>query len=219
MPSNSIKASLSAARVGTYETYVGGHAGVDQTKKALNLYMWNAQVSAAFLVPLHICEVVTRNALSEVLEKIYGQRWPWSAGFERSLPDPVRGYSPKKDLINARRFQPTTGKIIPELKFVFWQKLLTSRFDQRLWNTDIFLAFPNAAGAGLSTANVRQNIYDDLENIRKLRNRIAHHEPIITRPLEDDFSRIKRVVAYKNTDTLDWLQRNQTLLPLLTLRP
>lgn len=69
MPSNSIKASLSAARVGTYEAYVGGHAGVDQTKKALNLYMWNAQVSAAFLVPLHICEVVTRNALSEVLEK------------------------------------------------------------------------------------------------------------------------------------------------------
>lgn len=122
-------------------------------------------------------------------------------------------------MINARRFQPTTGKVISELKFVFWQKLLTSRFAQRLWNTDIFLAFPNAAGAGLSTANVRQNIYDDLENIRKLRNRIAHHEPIITRPLEDDFSRIKRVVAYKNTDTLDWLQRNQTLLPLLTLRP
>ena len=115
MPSNSIKTSLSSSRVSTYVNFVGGVASSKRTKQALNLYMWNAQVSAAFLIPLHLCEVVTRNAISDVLKGQYGLRWPWSIGFERSLPNPSRGYNSKDDLCNARRYQTTTGKVIPEL--------------------------------------------------------------------------------------------------------
>lgn len=219
MPSNSIKASLSAARIGTYENILGGPVGLQRTEKALRLYMWNAQVSSAFFVPLHVCEVVMRNAISEVLEKVYGTRWPWSIGFERSLPIPPYGYKPKDDLINERRNQPTTGKVIPELKFVFWQKLLTGRFDARLWSNHILVAFPHAAAQGLSAAQLRQNLYNDLDTVRKLRNRIAHHEPIISRNLEDDFAAIKRIISYRCQHSLEWMLRNQILLPLLTLKP
>lgn len=219
MPSNSIKASLSAARIGTYENILGGPVGLPRTEKALRLYMWNAQISSAFFVPLHVCEVVMRNAISEVLEKVYGARWPWSIGFERSLPIPPYGYKPKDDLINERRNQPTTGKVIPELKFVFWQKLLTGRFDARLWNNHILVAFPYAAAQGLSAAQLRQNLYNDLDTVRKLRNRIAHHEPVISRNLEDDFAAIKRIISYRCQHSLEWMLRNQILLPLLTLKP
>ncbi|KHS63879.1 MULTISPECIES: hypothetical protein [Pectobacterium] len=219
MSSNSIKDSLSAARIGTYENIVGGTASLLQTEKALRLYMWNAQISAAFFVPLHVCEVLTRNAISEVIEKVYGDRWPWSIGFERSLPIPIHGYKPKDDLISGRRNQPTTGKVIPELKFVFWQKMLTGRFDTRLWNNHILTAFPHAVAQGLSAAQLRQNLYNDLETVRKLRNRIAHHEPIINRNLLDDFATIKRIIAYRCEHSVEWMQNNQMLLPLLTLKP
>ncbi|MDY4382259.1 hypothetical protein [Pectobacterium brasiliense] len=219
MSSNSIKDSLSAARIGTYENIVGGTASLLQTEKALRLYMWNAQISAAFFVPLHACEVLTRNAISEVIEKVYGDRWPWSIGFERSLPIPIHGYKPKDDLISGRRNQPTTGKVIPELKFVFWQKMLTGRFDTRLWNNHILTAFPHAVAQGLSAAQLRQNLYNDLETVRKLRNRIAHHEPIINRNLLDDFATIKRIIAYRCEHSVEWMQNNQMLLPLLTLKP
>ncbi|ORJ18591.1 hypothetical protein BS639_24515 [Rouxiella silvae] len=219
MPSNSIKASLSAARIGTYENILGGPAGAQQTEKALRLYMWNAQVSAAFFVPLHVCEVIMRNAISEVLETVYGTRWPWSIGFERSLPIPPHGYKPKDDLINGRRNQPTTGKVIPELKFVFWQKLLTGRFDTRLWNNNMMTVFPHAAAQGMTVAQLRQSLYNDLETVRKLRNRIAHHEPIISRNLEDDFATIKRIIRYRCQHSLEWMLNNQMLLPLLTLKP
>nr|WP_015060899.1 hypothetical protein [Rahnella sp. WMR114]CAZ68154.1 hypothetical protein [Rahnella sp. WMR114] len=219
MPSNHIKNSFSAARIGTYESIVGGPTGLAQTEKALRLYMWNAQISAAFFVPLHICEIVTRNAISDVIGTVYGDRWPWSLGFERSLPIPVHGYKPKDDLINARRNQPTTGKVIPELKFVFWQKMLTSRFDNRLWNSHILAAFPNAAAQGVSAAQLRQELYDDLEQIRRLRNRIAHHEPIISRNLLDDFTTIKRVISRRCRHSDAWMQSNQMLLPLITLKP
>ena len=219
MSSNSIKDSLSAARIGTYENIVGGTASLLQTEKALRLYMWNAQISAAFFVPLHVCEVLTRNAISEVIETVYGDRWPWSIGFERSLPIPIHGYKPKDDLISGRRNQPTTGKVIPELKFVFWQKMLTGRFDTRLWNNHILTAFPHAVAQGLSAAQLRQNLYNDLETVRKLRNRIAHHEPIINRNLLDDFATIKRIIAYRCEHSVEWMQNNQMLLPLLTRKP
>lgn len=219
MPSNSIKDCLSAARVETYENIVGGMPDSNRTEKALRLYMWNAQISAAFFVPLHICEVILRNAVAEVIEIVYGPEWPWSPGFERSLPNPPRGYKPKNDLISGRRDQPTTGKVIPELKFVFWQKMLTGRFDLRLWDSHIMDAFPNAAGLGLSVAQLRENLYNDLESIRKLRNRIAHHEPVIRRDLVDDFATIKRIVSYRCMHSSEWLQNNQNLLPLLTLKP
>nr|WP_249643207.1 hypothetical protein [Pectobacterium carotovorum] len=174
---------------------------------------------SSFFVPLHVCEVLTRNAISEVIATVYGDRWPWSIGFERSLPIPIHGYKPKDDLISGRRNQPTTGKVIPELKFVFWQKMLTGRFDTRLWNNHILTAFPHAVAQGLSAAQLRQNLYNDLETVRKLRNRIAHHEPIINRNLLDDFATIKRIIAYRCEHSVEWMQNNQMLLPLLTLKP
>ena len=99
---------------------------------ALELYDWNAQVSGAFMAPLHICEVVMRNAVSDALTAVYGARWPWSSVFEASLPASAAGYNPRGDLQRARTAHQTTGKVIPELKFVFWQKMFTSRHDGRL---------------------------------------------------------------------------------------
>lgn len=181
--------------------------------------MWNAHVSAAFMVPLHICEVVTRNAISDVLEAVYGAQWPWSVGFETSLPNPARGYRTKDDLLSARRHQPCTGNVIPELKFVFWQKMLTSRFDHRLWNTHIFNAFPNALSLGYTQNTLRQKIHDDLETVRKLRNRIAHHEPVFSRNLHADLTTIKKLISFRCNSTSKWLNDNQRVLRMLTRKP
>lgn len=219
MPSNHIKSTLSAARLGTYETLAGGSPGLAQMQKALSLYMWNAQVSSAFLVPLHLCEIVIRNAISDVLAAVYGPEWPWSPGFERSLPKPAKGYRPTDDLINARRNQHTTSKVIPELKFVFWQMMLTGRFDKRLWNKYLVTAFPNAGNQTSSSSEVRQRLYTELELIRKLRNRIAHHEPILSRVLYNDFMVIKMLISTRCAFTAEWMVNNQTLLPLLTRKP
>ena len=49
---------ISAPRFATYLQAKQGH--VDQ---ALELYAWNMEVSAAFMVPLHLCEVAIRNAI------------------------------------------------------------------------------------------------------------------------------------------------------------
>jgi len=208
-----IRRTLSSPRMGTYERVCGTEGAA-----ALNLYAWNAQISAAFLAPLHICEVVIRNAVADALETQYGEKWPWSAGFERSLPDPVNGYSQRRDLFSARRDQHTTGKVIPELKFAFWQKLFTRRNDDRLWRQYLRTVFPHVE-ASWTLSQQRQFIYDELERVRKLRNRIAHHEPVFSRHLQADYQAIRQLIHMRCHITAEWMEQHQQVQQLLKHPP
>ena len=167
---------------------------------------------------MHVCEVAIRNTISTAIENVYGDKWQWSSGFERSLPNPTRGFSPKKDLINARLNQRTTGKVIPELKFAFWQSIFTSRHDQRFWNPYLTDLFPNM-NTSVSIQDRRKLIYDELEQIRRLRNRIAHHEPIFTRNLSDDYQKILSLVSYRCTTTATWLDEHQRATTIIAKKP
>lgn len=212
---SAVRAALSPARMRTYEAAAGTQG--DDDLSALELYAWNAEISGAFLPLLHVCEVVTRNAIADVLETVYGPQWPWSLALERSLPNPLQGYSPRKDLQNARRFA-TTGKVIPELKFVFWQKMFTSRYDARLWNSHLLRVLPNM-NAVKSVAALRESIYNDLEQLRNLRNRIAHHEPIFARHLSSDYERILKLVTYRCATTAAWLNEHQRATTVIAAKP
>lgn len=204
----SIKAALSVPRVSTYEAAT--HTVAANDPSAIALYAWNAAVSSALLAPLHICEVVVRNSVSEAIERLYGPRWPWSAGFARSLSTPAQPwlYDPRKDLTNTARRFASTGKVIPELKFVFWQQMFDSRHEARIWNRHLLSIFPNV-DATKSITLLRQDLHDDLEQVRILRNRIAHHEPIFARNLHDDFQTIVRLVRSRCEITASWLLSNQ----------
>lgn len=180
--------------------------------------MWNAAVSGALLTPLHVCEVSIRNAVADVLEDVYGPRWPWEPAFERSLPNPVKFYSPRKDLITTRHAMPTTGKVIPELKFVFWQRMFTGRHDTRLWNNHLLRVMPNLDAAH-PAPTLRLAIYTMLEQVRRLRNRIAHYEPVFSRDLSDDYRKILELVTYRCAITASWLDENQHFTKAVTGKP
>jgi hypothetical protein len=153
---------------------------------------------------LHICEVVVRNAISEAVERTYGGKWPWSPGFERSLPDPAFEWSPRKEIVGARRRFRQTSQVIPELKFAFWQDLMTQRHDRRLWASGLHQVFPNL-NTGLPVARLREGIYLDIKALRTLRNRIAHHEPVLKRDLADDYRRMVSLVERRCVTTAGWM--------------
>ncbi|MEX3955354.1 hypothetical protein [Trinickia sp. EG282A] len=199
----------------TYEGAAGAH-GSDTA--VLALYAWNAQVSAALLVPLHVCEVVMRNAVADALESTYGERWAWSQTFEHALPAPAVGYNARYDLQCARRRAATTGKVIPELNFVFWQKMFTGRFDVRIWNPQMRHVLPYL-DSEQPVDKLRQRIYASLEQVRKLRNRIAHHEPIFSRDLQRDFERIVELIRFRCGVTANWMLENQQAIGLIKNRP
>lgn len=213
---DAVKAALSPARMATYEA--AAQIQTDDDPSALALYAWNAAVSGALLSPLHVCEVVIRNAVADALAAVYGDRWPWSSTFERSLPDAHQGYAPRRDLLSARKTASTTGQVIPELKFVFWQKMFTSRHDDRLWQPHLGRVLPHME-ATQTVATRRELIYNEIEQLRKLRNRIAHHEPIFARNLTDDYRKILALVSYRCTITATWMDQNQTATSVIAAKP
>lgn len=210
-----IKAALSGARVGTYEQAT---AVVPALDGALPLYAWNAQVSAAMMAPLHICEVVIRNAVSDALSSVYGPQWPWEQVFVQSLPIPPVGYNARRDLQGVAASEHTTGKVIPELKFMFWQTMFTSRFDDRIWNPHLRNVLP-FLDSTKTIKQLRTQIYSELDQLRKLRNRIAHHEPIFTRNLQDDFQKIQELIQWRCPITAHWMVNNQQATPLIGAKP
>lgn len=206
---------ISAPRFATYLQAKG-----NDREQALDLYEWNLDISSALIVPLQVCEVAVRNGIAEAIEAVHGANWPWNNGFIRSLPRPKSRfrYNPADDLQACARKLPTTGKIIAELKFAFWENIFTAGQDSRLWNAHFRAVFPGAP-AGPSVAQCRGQAYADLQGIRHLRNRIAHHEPVFTRNLTDDYQRIHDMISWRSPTAAAWMDGKQNVTALIAQKP
>jgi len=206
---------ISAPRFATYLQATG-----NDRDKALALYEWNLTISSAFIVPLHMCEIAVRNGVAEALETVHGATWPWSNGFLRSLPRPRRAidYNPEQDLRAVAARQPTTGKVVAELKFAFWEQLFTAGQDSRIWNAHFRARFPGAPQT-LSISQARSIANGDLRAIRLLRHRIAHHEPIFPRNRADEYRRILEMIGWRSQVAAAWIDGRQQVAKLIAIKP
>lgn len=199
---------LSAPRLKTYQLayYQLGFSDVT------GLYAWNAKVSAALILPAHFAEISIRNVADEVLTTVYGKKWPWSQGFVQSLP-----HRQSRDLIRTRSNYTTTGKVIAELKLVFWQQLFTQRHDNRLWLPYLAAAMPHSPTH--DPRLLRSEIRESIERIRTLRNRIAHHEPVFTRDLTEDLAVMLNLISYRSEATGGWVKSLEEASFLISTLP
>lgn len=214
---STITTTLSPARMATFQTAPGFQPGADVAEK----YSWHALTSGAFFVSLHMCEVAVRNAIDTALTITYGADWPWRDVFANSLPTPTgQNFKPKNELFRARaKFAPgATGKVVAELKFAFWCHMLTRRYQNRIWDPHIRTVFPYLPAVHTATSG-RQAIHSQLDSLRHFRNRIAHHEPILTEPLANRQQSLQTLVAWRCADLANWHATWQTLSAVLTAKP
>lgn len=146
-----------------------GATGQD-TPKALALYEFNVQLSEVLYGLLHGLEIMVRNATHDALTRSYGTAAWYDAA-------PLSSYW--QDQLAKAKAKPGAagkpGKVISELTFGFWVDLLQATNHRRLWvNQKLHRAFPHAAG------KTRFDIHERLKAIHLLRNRLSHHEPILT---------------------------------------
>jgi len=71
----------------------------------------------------------------------------------------------------------------------------------------------------MTVQDLRRLIFTDLEQLRELRNRIAHHEPIFKRQLVGDFSKIQELIAFRCPATALWMTNNQQASTLIAAKP
>lgn len=203
---------ISAPRFTTYLNAKNGNRA-----DALRLYQWNLEVSSAFIVPLQICEVSVRNSISDAITATHGANWPFEQGFHIRLSNPNKHYNPRRNVQNLRG-ERTTGKVIAELKFAFWQYMFTSRHDGTIWNPHFRTVFPYA-DQNKSVQELRRNAFETLKEIRDLRNRIAHHEPIFGRNIQEEYDRIRDVVSWRSDVAAAWVDKIETLTDKIARKP
>lgn len=204
-----IEATLSRPRFATYLTAKNG----DYTE-AMDLYEWNAKVSNALFFPMHVCEVAIRNAASEAIGSVFGANWPYSQSFLQTLPNP-KGmvFNPRKELATVAAKHPNApGKVIADLKFIFWESMFTHRFDVQIWHRHIGRILPNAAAyfpPTTSPGGVRSFVHTHLQLLRSTRNRIAHHEPIFSANLQKVLDAALILIHLRCQDTHSWVTASE----------
>lgn len=157
---------------------------------AMELYELNVQLCAILYGVLHGLEIAVRNAEHFALTTSFGSHFwydkPPFTGFGK--PDvgcegpSWHQYAPLtpywRDEVETAKLKPGVGnrpgKVIAELTLGFWVDLLQSQNHRSLWvDQKLNKAFPFAK-------RDRRQIHGRLKEIQLLRNRISHHERIIT---------------------------------------
>lgn len=185
---------LSAPRLSTYLRACDG-----DLLRALELYRWNARVSAAVWEVLGHGEVVLRNAIHDALTTRHersGRAGYWFDDHHYGLQE-----NAAKDVATARRRAAQVrpgrgapgplpdGKIVAELPFGFWRYLLAKRYAPTLWPS-ILHGFPHLPH------HRRERLEQPVIRLRRLRNRIGHHEPVVHEDLRARINDLRDVLDF-----------------------
>ena len=204
-----------------FDTFVRAAGGDLET--ALRLYAWNIEISSAFWGSFHMLEVSLRNTLHTQLVTLAKRDDWWNARLllpRDSKKDLLHNDTKKivQEAISTAKGKQTakgeeleSGHVVAELSFGFWIGMLANRYHQRLWEKTFVHTFPHYTG-------LRIPLHDDLERLRKLRNRIAHHEPIFKRNLAIDHDKICGLIGYIEPEARVWVMNNSQIPKILSLK-
>lgn len=196
-----LEAAISPDRLSTYL-----REPANDREAALKLYLWNSKISSAFYMPLQGLEITLRNFLHDALSHHF-KRPDWYDA-TRLTPKAGEMLQAAKDVIQKSGKQADPPHVVAELSFGFWVSLLNKSYHPTLWIPVLGKAF--------SAAKLpRGHIQTELENIRILRNRIAHHEPVFTRHLAKDYTAIIKVIGWMSPAKADWIDQHNSVVHFL----
>jgi hypothetical protein len=212
-----LRRTVGPERFSTYDTAVGG----DQVR-AVDLYVWNAAVSAAFFEDLSMLEVALRNACHYQLQAWnanQGHKHPW---YHHPTLEPrhMQDVGTARNRVTQGKNTETEGRVVAELMFGFWRLLHAKNYEHLLWIPCLRMAYPNLQ------PSQRSLVYDRLDHLNTLRNRIAHHEPVhgtkigkLSMSLAQVHGQLLDLIAWMDTDLHSWVATNSKVPQLIAQKP
>jgi len=209
---NSLLGAVSPDRLGAYL----GSAGHDH-KRALALYIWNANLCGAFYLPLQATEIALRNSINNALVSQYGQSWwakrdPfWNFADEPATSRLNQTFKRLTDMGKAH----TTPQIVASLSFGFWVHLLDSYYNVEIWSQELDNQFPNLP----NTTQKRESLKTRAAKTLDLRNRVFHHEPIHRMNISLEYSQVMELLSWICPSKRAWIKSNCAVPKLLRQKP
>jgi len=194
------------------------HACHNDWQATVQLYRWNTLLCQSLWWPLQTLEIASRNSISRILAERFGPRWHFS--------DKLRGALSREDrdkLLDAIDRQikerhmayPPIDAVIADLSFGFWTSMLTNRYDVPIgWARRLTNAYPH-----LPNGYTRQAIWRQMEDVRNLRNRIAHHEPIFYLPVEARYQTIAQLLSWICPYTAWFVEQTCAFAQTIEIKP
>ena len=168
------------------------HDAAEPSSTVVGRYRWNIALSMALYPGLQQLEVALRNNLHVAISGSYGQQWYDSTPpflTQRELQSVVAA---KEEL--KKQMKPSDpNRLVAELRLGFWTSLVSRDYERLLWPHMLGKAFPYIP----RRLRTRATISARLQDIRKLRNRISHQEPIFKLPLQR--------LHVEILDTISWM--------------
>lgn len=195
---------LSGARLARYLTRYNGDRAL-----ALRLYTWNLAVSSALWGPINVVEISVRNALHDRLADRTGRGDWWSDPHVRLCRNEDAAIATARTtLVNRGTAQPTSDQIVAATSFGLWVGLTSEgiprdrvySYETTLWQPRLQHAFPHRGDRR------RRYIHAKLDDIRVLRNRIAHHEPIYRSPLPALYEDLLEIAGMVHPDAREYIE-------------
>lgn len=206
--STAVARHLSEARLAPYLRHADG-----DLDNALALYKWSTRMSMSMFELISHLEVMLRNAMDAALSnefRDYDCGIPWFLRNPPTTPtmsnavDDVRGRLRKQN-------KDTRHQIVASMSFGFWTGMVGPKYED-LWRTTLHKAFPGSSGK-------RKDVMKELESLRKIRNRIAHHDSMLNVDVPFEVRRIHRVAEFLGDDVSEWLKVNDQTKEIYSERP
>lgn len=187
-----LDAYISAPRLKTYLD-----AAANDLVVARALYVWNRDLSAAFIADIAIVEIAMRNAMAATLAARWGDRWYADGPVldARSAKQLEQAWEriPGAQRENLRTNRAVTGRLVANCMFGFWANLLDqggttglpAPRDQAdyevLWEESLRKAFKGgrAEAHSMGSGFERHWVHTQVKEVNDLRNRVAHHESLV----------------------------------------
>ncbi|MEI8393734.1 MAG: Abi family protein [Rhodospirillaceae bacterium] len=180
-----IEKALSLERFGRYVEWAR-----DDRNRALELYILNTHLSETLYVPLQMLEVVLRNRIHAVMTEVRHEMWFMDNGVlvidhqKEQLTKALADF-------NRNSKEITAGRVVSAMTFSFWTSMVSPDYED-IWQTTLNPIARRQNGKGLR----RKDLASPLAQIRTLRNRIAHHEPILQWDLPKHYTNILTITEW-----------------------
>ncbi len=179
------------------------------------LYLWNAELSAAYFELIGHVEVFLRNVFHSSLYPLSDEgRWyldsqfPFTRQADRDISTAVR-----RATANGKTTE-RPGKVIAELSFGFWRFLLSSHYSATIWPK----VSPGFKGVPRHERS-RSELETAAKRINDLRNRVAHHEPVYNRSSARYLGDIYLIARYVDVQAEEMLRSQSKVPSILERRP
>lgn len=204
-----LEAWISSDRLAPFLGVCGGNYA-----EAVQLYLWHARLGGACHAHLHHFEVLLRNAIDRaVVARTSSAEWLLDPAILQ--PRAIREVEKARGRLSGRSDADPRrhGDLVAALPLGFWRAMFRNQYEL-LWRESVHRAFPHR-----SRGQERRELGNRLEAARKFRNRVAHHDSLLSVDVPSRLRELETVARAIDPSAAAWISKQSEVARVLDERP